>query len=807
MRTGQASWTLASLPRPRTRLIGREAECAAAHACLLDEATPLLTLTGPGGVGKTQLALAVAYDVGHAFAGGVTFVDLAPVTDPQVLTTTLAAVLDVKQGGHGDLTAGIIAYLRPLQLLLLVDNCEHLLSPVGHLVSALLAACPALQVLATSRAPLQIRGEHRLPVPPLAVPAQDVGLQVLRDAPAAILFEQRARAVEPRFALSEQNAAAVGHLCQRLDGLPLAIELAAARVNLLSPAALLALLSRRLHVLGTGPRDGPVRHHTLHDAIAWSHDLLGPEEQRAFRHLAVFVGGWTLEAASAVCALPLPEMVACLDALVNQSLVVRRSEPDAETPRFMMLETIRAFGLTCLDASGEDAEARGRHAAHFRDLIEALDLFYAFPGDESWLASIAPEEANFRQALEWFSARGDARSLSVLSGGLVPLWITRSQAAEGLRWLERALAGDQDLPAVLRSQCRETAGLFLLQLGNLAAAAPLVDEALDLARTCDDPRLVRHTLQTRGNLSLAQRDFAGAMAHHVESEQVARAIAADYPNGVLYVGAQLCMQGLVAKQAGDSAMAQALIAAGIPSLRAPGGRRRLGMALGELGIIQVTHGEVNEAAAHLLESVALTWQTGYGRALLRSLRGVSAVAALTNQAATGARLMGAAEALSLRSPFYITQAAPDTDISAWTHGHLAEHLSALELNHAQRLGGELDVAQAIALARGVMGPVLGDARVQEIWHDSQAPNPGPAPDLPSKGFAVAEKPAAIQIRLTRREREILVLLCQRRTNAEIAEQLFIGQRTVATHVANLLSKLGATNRREAAAIAVQWSLI
>ena len=264
----------------------------------------------------------------------------------------------------------------------------------------------------------------------------------------------------PHFALTEQNAEAITHLCQHLDGLPLAIELAAARSNLLSPAALLALLSQRLQVLGTGPRDAPLRHHTLHAAIGWSHDLLSPEEQRSFRQLAVFVGGWTLEAAAAVCQLPVPEMLACLETLVDQSLIVRRSEPDAPVPRFTMLETIREFGLIQLNESGEDIATRTRHAAFFRGLVISLDLFYAFPGDASWLVSIAPEEANFRQALDWFLAQGDARSLSEVSGGLVPFWITRSQAVEGLRWLERAIAGDQDLPDILRAQCRETAGLL-----------------------------------------------------------------------------------------------------------------------------------------------------------------------------------------------------------------------------------------------------------------------------------------------------------------------------------------------------------
>jgi non-specific serine/threonine protein kinase len=777
---------------------------------LLDDAVPLLTLTGPGGVGKTRLAQAIARDVASHFTEGAAFVDLSPLADPDLVPAAVATALEITTSADRTITDTIVASLRREQRLLMLDNCEHLLGAVGDLVSALLAACPALQVLATSRAALHLRGEQLLPVPPLEVPPSDAALDVMRAAPAVALFGQRARAVDPRFALTAQNAEAVADICRRLDGLPLAIELAAARANLLSPAALLALLSQRLQVLGSPPRDAPARHRTIQAAIAWSYELLTPAEQAVFRRLAVFMGGWTLAAAAAVTGLPLPDILAPLEALVDQSLVVRHTDADAPVPRFTMLETIRAFGLERLRDADEDDDARDRHAAFFRGFIADLDLFKAFPGDDSWFSRVAPEEENLRQALERFHARGDALALSELSSGLTSFWLTRSQFGEARRWLELAIAGDQDLPAPVRAINRQVAGVFTLSHGDYAVAASLLDEALALARDGDDPFLLEFIFQTSGHLALTQGDFAHAMALYEEEEQAARAFdPADVPHAGLYVGAALCNQGMVAQRSGDNDTAVTRFSEALPFLQAPGGARRLGMMLGELGVIQVTTGRLPEATATLVEAVAWCWRVRDVTHLTRTLRGLAAVAAGTERPVAAAHLLGAADAIDASTPFVALAAPRDRDILAWCLTHLADAADATTLTTHRRIGAGLTVEQAVALAREVATSVLGADRVAEIWQATGAPEPGAVPLLRPPDLELAAPPAATDADalLTRREREVLVLLCQRLTDAEIAAGLFISPRTASRHVANIFHKLGVSSRREAAATAATRGLV
>ncbi len=413
------------LPAPLTPLVGRVREARAVVELLGGGVARLLTLTGPGGTGKTRLALTVAAVLRHDFPDGIAFVDLAPIADPDLVASAIAESLGLREEGGRPLPELLAAHLGERRRLLLLDNFEQVVE-AGPLIGALLAACPGLAALITSREPLHVSGEHVFPVPPLALPADDPGagganLAELAACDAVALFVQRVRAANPDFALTPENAAAVVAICRRLDGLPLALELAAARGKLLPPAALRVRLERGLELLISGPRDAPARQRTLRDAIAWSHDLLSAEEQALFRRLAVFAGGFTLEAAEEVVEAPSAEsrvpsgtadsalgaghsVLDLVASLAEKSLLWREEGPAsaASEPRFRMLETIREYGLERLAESGEEAEARQRHAAHFLALVEEAEPYLrGEPAMGSWLDRLEAEHDNLRAAVTW----------------------------------------------------------------------------------------------------------------------------------------------------------------------------------------------------------------------------------------------------------------------------------------------------------------------------------------------------------------------------------------------------------------------
>ena len=465
---------IVEMPFARTSLVGRVEERATARTFLLDDAVPIMTITGPGGVGKTRLALAVARDVAASFAEGTYFVDLSPVRERIQVLPAIAQALGMRPRGDRNPAVALTEFLSARQTLLVLDNFEQVLSAVPE-IAMLLTSCPALQVLATSRAPLRIRGEHLLPLHPLPLPVgDDFGdIQVLGRSESVALFAQRARAANPQFELTESNAASVTDICRRVDGLPLAIELAAARLRHLSVEELLSGLAHRLEVLTGGERDAPIRQRTLRDAIAWSYDLLTIDEQTTFSRCAVFVGGFDLDAASVVAA---GDVSTLLGALVDHSLLQRHERPDG-TVRFILLETVREFALEHLERSGRLTAAERAHAAHFFSLGERAEVDMYTSNPRRALDNLEVEYHNCRAALGYFAASQDADSELWLASWMAEFWQNRGRLAEGIPYLEDALERGQNAAPIPRAKAMIDLSLLVREVGDCGRALDLVAEA------------------------------------------------------------------------------------------------------------------------------------------------------------------------------------------------------------------------------------------------------------------------------------------------------------------------------------------
>ena len=579
---------------------------------LLRDDVPLLTLTGAGGVGKTRLALAAAARATDAFADGTIFVPLAPLRDPALVVDAIAGALDVREAGGQPLRDLLIDALWDKRRLLVLDNFEQV-AAAAPAIADLLAACPQLTVLATSRAPLHLRGEREFRVEPLALPdlAHLPDPATLAVSPAVALFRERAVAVQPDFALTEENAAAVAAICHRLDGLPLALELAAARVKTLSPEALLARLGSRLRLLTGGARDLPDRQRTLRDTLAWSDELLDVAERRLFYRLGLFTGGCTLEAAVAVAAdeagaAPEREdgVLDGMTSLIDTSLLRRGPGPGGE-PRYAMLETIREYALDRLAADGEMAAIRRRHAEFFLGLTERAAAALAGPAQAGWLDRLATEYENLRGALDWLTRQDRATDAGLrLVGLLAPFWEAWGYLAEGRAWLEEALAHSPDGPAALRAGAFDGAGRLAFRQGDYDAARALAGQGLALAREARDERLGARTLATLANVALQRGDHEAARAGHEESLALGRRTG-----DRAAVAHALARLGGIAWDRGEYARSRALLEEALALRRQMGDLLQIAHSLYSLGHIAWCQGDLLAARALNEEGLAL------GRAL------------------------------------------------------------------------------------------------------------------------------------------------------------------------------------------------
>jgi predicted ATPase/DNA-binding CsgD family transcriptional regulator len=847
MTTAFTAPVVARLPSEPNSFVGRERDLADLAMLLAD--VRMLTLCGPGGVGKTRLAARLAGQLAARFTDGAWLVELAEVTDPALVTVRVAALLGIREEPDRPLIETLADALSQRQLLIVLDTCEHLLEAIADVAHRMLTDCPQVRIIATSREPLHVRGETVWRVPPLALPpAGPAAGQLLTDlesCEAVRLFLDRAAAVRPGFALTPQNADAVSRICRTLDGIPLAIELAAARMRALSTEQIAERLDDRFRLLASSDRTAPPRQQTLRAAVDWSHDLLTQSEQILLRRLAVF-SGWGLEMAERVCAdelVPPSQVLNLLAGLIDKSLVIR----DGETrglAHYRLLDTIREYAAAQLAESGEEPGVRQQHLNYMLELVEGIVERAFRRGDPPWPERVAlyqgaaSELPNFRVALATALQDGQAELGLRLCSALRAPWVVYGDVTEGITWFDRFLRiadpVDPDIRAMALSRSAELAfeqqdyaraataaqaaadlyaaegmpgsscalrllGLVSLRAGQAEGALASVQAAAEAATADGDPWEEGLALAARATVlaRLGQFDEAGA------AFTAALEILAD--NNGWGVAQVLYGFGSLARARRDNDSALRHFRNALRLFEEIDARTEIARCLAGIGWVTLATGNLSSAAESLSQSLRLSMATGQRLGIARGLDAVAALAVAAGDPATAVRLQGAAGALRDQVGPVRSAAAQVRldDVLAVARRQVGEPQATRLLAEGARMGVHDAVGSATSFAEGLLEPPAGDAASSGPYADDPDRRGRPAPGSDAgDGAPTAAGPSGRGLPapvLTPREQQIAQLIARGLSNRAIAAELIISPATAARHVANIFSKLGVTSRAQVAA--------